>query len=52
MVKQVLHEGLTLYQCEECNMLYEDKALAERCEEWCRKRKGCNTDIVKFAFKE
>lgn len=39
----------TLYQCSECGFHYEDKATAERCEEWCRRTKSCNLDIVREA---
>lgn len=39
-----------LYQCEECRMYYQEKALAEKCEAWCKKYKSCNLNIVKYAM--
>lgn len=35
-----------LYQCEECEFRYKDRAWAEKCEAWCRKHKSCNIDII------
>ena len=40
-----------LYGCKECNMLYKEKELAEKCEDWCRKHKSCNLEIIKHAVK-
>ena len=36
-----------LFECKECNMLYKEKELAEKCENWCRKYKSCNLEFVK-----
>ena len=38
-----------LFLCEECEMIYWKKALAEKCEAWCEKYKSCNMEIVKHA---
>ncbi len=35
--------------CEECMLLYREQSWAEKCEEWCRKRKSCNIEITKHA---
>ena len=48
MVKEV--EGL--YACEECWLKYREKALAEKCEAWCREHKSCNLEITKHAVRE
>ncbi len=38
-----------LYQCEECSFHYQDKAIAEKCEEWCKEYKSCNIEITSHA---
>ena len=40
-----------LFLCEECKMMYREKSLTEKCEEWCKKYKSCNMDIVKYAVR-
>ena len=47
MVKFI--EDKNLYQCEECGMYYTDKAMAEKCEAWCREHHTCNIEIIKHA---
>ncbi|MDO8508654.1 MAG: hypothetical protein Q7S27_03130 [Nanoarchaeota archaeon] len=39
------------YYCEECNMAYPDKKKSHECEEWCKKHKSCNIEIIKYAIK-
>ncbi|MHA2026786.1 MAG: hypothetical protein ACW98U_12870 [Candidatus Thorarchaeota archaeon] len=38
-----------LYLCEECDMLYREEELAQKCEDWCREMKSCNLEITKHA---
>jgi hypothetical protein len=38
-----------LFLCEECNLLYKEEELAQKCEEWCREYKTCNLEISKHA---
>jgi len=38
-----------LFLCEECNLLYRNKELAEKCEAWCREKKSCNLEITSHA---
>lgn len=38
-----------LYQCKECGFHYKGKELAEKCEDWCKKHKTCNIEIIKQA---
>lgn len=45
MVKQ-------FYLCEECNFAYDGKALAKRCESWCKEHKSCNIKITKYSVGE
>jgi hypothetical protein len=47
MVKKV--NGL--FQCEECKLLYKEKTMAEKCEDWCKGHKSCNLEIIQFAVK-
>lgn len=52
MVKIIQKDDKTLYQCPECNLLYKEKEIAEKCEAWCREHKSCNLEIIKEAVKE
>lgn len=49
MVKVIIQENKTLYQCEECGFHYEDREWAEKCETWCRKHHSCNLEITSHA---
>jgi hypothetical protein len=40
-----------LFQCQECRMLFREKAWAEKCEAWCAKHHTCNIEIIKHAVK-
>ncbi len=39
-----------LYVCTVCGFLYEEKELAQKCEEWCKTYKSCNLEITKHAI--
>ncbi len=52
MVKIIKNQHQELYQCEDCDLKYESKEIAEKCEAWCREHKSCNLDIIKYAVKE
>lgn len=45
MVKEV-------YLCEACNFAFNNKELAEKCEEFCTKYKSCNLEITKDSIGE
>jgi len=49
MVKEVVSKGKTYYECEECNMFYKSKDVAQKCENFCRENKSCNIEIIKHA---
>ncbi|GBD34791.1 hypothetical protein HRbin35_00542 [bacterium HR35] len=51
MVKIIQRENKNYYQCEECQHVYENEVLAKECEDWCKKYKNCNLEIVKQAIK-
>jgi hypothetical protein len=38
-----------VYLCGECLYVYTTKKSADTCEQWCRKHKSCNTEIIKKA---
>lgn len=50
MVKQETKNNKTYFMCEECNMYYETKDLAEKCEKHCREKHACDTEITKHAI--
>ena len=52
MVTEKEKEGKTVYVCEECDFLYEDKEWAEKCEAWCKEYKSCNLEITKHSIQE
>ncbi len=39
------------YSCGECGLKYKDEKIAKKCEEWCRKHKSCNIELIKYAVK-
>jgi hypothetical protein len=39
-------QGQESFKCEECGFHYEEKELAEKCEEFCREKGVCNFDIT------
>ncbi len=45
MVKKV-------YICDACNFAYKERALAEKCQDWCNKHKSCNLEITKDSIGE
>ncbi|MEK6843351.1 MAG: hypothetical protein AABY04_02595 [Candidatus Micrarchaeota archaeon] len=38
------------FECEDCKLLYEDKAWAKKCEAFCIKFKACNLAITKHSI--
>jgi hypothetical protein len=38
-----------LFLCEECDLLYREEELAQKCEDWCRENKSCNLEITRHA---
>jgi len=51
MVKEIIKQGTTYFQCEECKFFYETRTLAQKCEDWCKKTNSCNLEIIKQAIK-
>ncbi len=48
MVKEVKEN----FQCEECKLIYKEKSIAEKCEQYCKKYNACNLEIIKHAINE
>ena len=40
-----------LYQCPICRLRYQEKEWAVKCEDWCKKYKSCNLEIIKHQIK-
>ncbi|MFC1969484.1 hypothetical protein ACFLVF_03240 [Chloroflexota bacterium] len=49
MVKEIVRDGKTLYQCEECGFAYEQKEWAEKCQDWDGEHQTCNLEIIEHA---
>ena len=47
MVKE--NKEMRCFNCEECELSYIGKKKA--CEEWCKKNKSCNIEIIKHSLK-
>lgn len=39
------------YKCTICGLKYKEKRWAKKCEEWCKKYKSCNLEIIQHAIK-
>lgn len=51
MVKLIKEKNKKFYTCGECGFKYEDEKWAKKCENWCKKYKSCNLEIIKYAIK-
>ena len=51
MVKEKNNKEMKCYYCQECEMAYISKKRARECEDWCKKHKSCNLEIIKHAIK-
>jgi len=49
MVKEIKKEDKVYFMCEACNMYYETKELAQKCENFCNKNHSCSLEITKHA---
>jgi len=52
MVKEIKKNQTIYFECEECSLLYKEKAWAIKCQKWCSQNKSCNLDIIKRAIKD
>lgn len=37
------------FRCEACNMYYETREIAQKCEDFCNTHKSCNIELIKHA---
>lgn len=51
MVKEETKKDKTYFKCEACDMYYETRELAQKCEDFCDKNKACSTEITKHSVK-
>ncbi|MBS3139639.1 hypothetical protein J4479_01405 [Candidatus Woesearchaeota archaeon] len=45
MVKRIKN----LFECEECNLWYNDQKTAQKCEQWCKAHHSCNLEIIQLS---
>jgi len=50
MIKKVQENKDVVYICEICDLSYEDKEWAKKCENWCRKNDSCNLKITSHSL--
>ena len=46
MVRETTSNGRTVYACEECGFVYEEREWAEKCEAFCAERHACSIEIT------
>ena len=39
------------YICDVCEISFEDKKWADKCENWCNTQHSCNAEIINHAIK-
>ena len=49
MVTEIINGNKTFFKCDECSFTYDDKGLAQTCEDWCIKHQSCNLEITRKA---
>ena len=42
---------MKIYSCKICGLKYKEEKIAKDCENYCRKYKSCNLEIIKNAIK-
>jgi len=47
-----MKKNATLFECEECHLLYDEESWAKKCEQWCIEHKSCNLEIARHATKQ
>ncbi len=49
MVSEFTRGGRCLYLCQECDLGYENRDLAEACEAYCSSHQSCSLEITRHA---
>jgi len=52
MVLEVEYKEVDHHYCEDCELVYESRDWAERCEAWCRENDTCNIEITRHSIKK
>jgi hypothetical protein len=39
------------YECKLCNIKYKSKKISKKCEDFCKKHKACNSQLIKHSIK-
>lgn len=50
MVQSFTRHSTTVHACEECGLVYDEKALAEACQSHCETHDSCNLTIGRQAI--
>jgi len=50
VVREANKKDKTLFICEECGLVYEQKEWAEKCQQWCRENQSCNLEIIQHSL--
>jgi len=48
-----VHKGTeTFYKCDACGLVYREKEIAEKCQNWCETHEGsCNLEYIQHSVK-
>lgn len=49
MVREMSSNGQRIFICEICDLSYEDRSWAEKCEEYCTQHGACSLEITQHA---
>jgi hypothetical protein len=52
MVKEEKSGDRIFYTCEVCNLAYEERVWAEKCEEFCSTYNACSLEITSHVIKK
>jgi len=50
MVHEIPQNGKRLYICDVCSLSYEERAWADKCEDYCTKHRACSLEITRHAI--
>ncbi len=46
MVRETTQDGKTVYVCEECDYVYQERHWAESCQAFCTENSACSIEIT------
>ena len=50
MAREAVKNGKTVYICEECGYIYEQKEWAEKCQQWCSSKQSYNLEFTQHGI--